>query len=376
MRDFIVDTVNQGSPLTVRTNCHVTKINFDTSGATPKAIGVDFLDGPHLYRASPLSGASGTPGTAHARKEVIMAGGSYNTVQTLKLSGIGPQAELQSFDIPVIKNAPGLGSNMQDRYEIPVNAVHPNDFPILDGCTFDAKPHDKCFTQWQNNPSVLGLRGAYGSDGLAAAMAVNSDYADNSDIDLFIFGGPVNFTGYFPHWGDAAVASHKVFSWYTLKAHTRNTAGTVQLRSTDPLDVPLINFNYFDTGTTADGADVKDVKALVQAINMSREANQRYYNYPLAGTNWTEQRPGAAVTSDADLEQFVKDEAWGHHACCTAKIGNTSDPNAVLDSNFRVIGVDSLRVVDASVFPRIPGIFIQAPIFMISEKAADAILNG
>lgn len=372
-----MDTVNEGNPLTVRTNCHVTKINFDTSGSTPKAIGVDFLDGPHLYRASPLSGAVGTPGTATARKEVIMAGGSYNTVQTLKLSGIGPKAELDSFGITVVNDVQGLGSNMQDRYEIPVNAVHPNDFPILNGCTFDAKPHDKCYAQWKNNPSVLGLRGAYGSDGLAAAMAVNSNYADNSDIDLFIFGGPINFTGYFPRWGDAAVASHKVFSWYTLKAHTRNKAGTVQLRSTDPLDTPIINFNYFDTGTTENGADVKDLGALVQAIKMSREANQRYHNYEiLAGTDFTEQRPGAAVQSDADLEQFVKDEAWGHHACCTAPIGATSDPNAVLDSKFRVMGVDGLRVVDASVFPRIPGIFIQAPIFMISEKAADAILNG
>ncbi|KAJ9143263.1 hypothetical protein NKR19_g6910 [Coniochaeta hoffmannii] len=60
-------------------------------------------------------------------------------------------------------------------------------------------------------------------------MAVNSDFASTPDIDLFIFGGPIDFTGYFPQWGDAAVASHAYFSWYTLKAHTRNRAGTVQL---------------------------------------------------------------------------------------------------------------------------------------------------
>lgn len=395
VRDFIVSTKDSGFPLTIRTNCHVTKITFDTNGTTPKAVGVEFLDGQHLYRASPLSGGAGTPGKATARKEVIMAGGSYNTVQTLKLSGIGPASELNKFGIEVVKDVPGLGKNMQDRYEIPVNARHPNDFSILNGCTFDAKPQDKCYTQWENNPNVLGLRGAYGSNGLAAAvsfcdmsmrplskltrhqMAVNSDFADNSDIDLFIFGGPVNFTGYFPRWGDAAVASHKVFSWYTLKAHTRNTAGTVELSSADPLDTPIINFNYFDTGTTANGADVKDVNAMVQAIKMSREANSRYSDYAiLGGTDFTEERPGAAVDTDAELQQFVKDEAWGHHACCTAPIGAQSDSKAVLDSKFRVKGVDGLRVVDASVFPKIPGIFIQAPIFMISEKAADVILNG
>lgn len=377
VRDRIVDTVDGGFPLTVRTNTHVTRIVFDTTGATPRATGVEFLEGKHLYRASPLSGASGTPGSARARKEVIMAGGSYNSVQTLKLSGVGPAAELNRFGISVVKNVPGLGKNMQDRYEVPVNAKHPNNFPILDGCTFDAKPQDECYSRWQKNPSVLGLRGAYASNGLAAAMAVNSDTADNSDIDLFIFGGPVNFTGYFPRWGDAAVASHQVFSWYTLKAHTRNHAGTVELRSTDPLDTPLINFNYFDTGTTENEADSKDVAALVQAIKMSREANTRYSNYGiLQGTNFTEERPGPGVTTDDELAQFVKDEAWGHHACCTAPIGAESDSQAVLDSKFRVRGIDGLRIVDASVFPKIPGIFIQAPIFMISEKAADVILNG
>ncbi|CAK1364015.1 Oxygen-dependent choline dehydrogenase [Cercospora beticola] len=377
VRERIVNTVQQGFPLTVRTDTHVTKIVFDRSGARPRATGVEYLSGKHLYRASPLSGASGTPGSARARKEVIMAGGSYNSIQTLKLSGIGPAAELQRFGIPVVKDVPGLGKNMQDRYEIPVNARHPNDFPLLDGCTFDAKPQDRCYRQWQQNPSLLGLRGAYASNGLAAAMAVNSDTADDSNIDLFIFGGPVNFTGYFPRWGDAAVANHNAFSWYTLKAHTRNKAGTVELRSTDPLDTPLINFNYFDTGTTENGADVKDVAAMVQAIKMSREALDRYENYAFfGGTPNTEDRPGPAVTSDEALAQYVKDEAWGHHACCTAPIGAQNDNQAVLDSKFRVNGIDGLRVVDASVFPRIPGIFIQAPIMMVSEKAADVILNG
>ncbi|KAJ8606298.1 hypothetical protein MRB53_041049 [Persea americana] len=235
---------------------------------------------PISTEPAPLSGASGTPNTARARKEVIISGGSYNTVQLLKLSGIGPKSELQSFGIDVVKEAPGLGNNMQDRYEIPVNAVHPNDFPILDGCTFDAKPHDKCFTQWQNNPSVLGLRGAYGSDGLAAAMAVNSDYADNSDIDLFIFGGPVNFTGYFPRWGDAAVASHKVFSWYTLKAHTRNTAGTVELRSTDPPrhachQLQLLRHRHHHQQRRRQ----RRQSPRPSNQNVPR-SNQRYYNYP------------------------------------------------------------------------------------------------
>ncbi|OQD76386.1 hypothetical protein PENDEC_c004G05527 [Penicillium decumbens] len=376
--EFIKSTVAEGYPLDVRTNCFVTKLTFDGSGSTLKATGVEFQDGEYLYRASPFSvhNSGGRPGIAKAIREVIVSGGAYNTPQLLKLSGIGPKAELESFGIPVMVDLPGVGTNLQDRYEIPVNVQHPKAFPILNGCTFDGKPHDECLFKWEDDPYVLGQRGAYATNGLAAALLARSDYAANSDIDLCIFGGPVNFIGYFPQWGDYAVADHSHFSWYTLKAHTRNHAGTVRLNSADPFDQPLINFNSFDTGTRAGNADQLDLNALVQALKISRDALDKYYNYEiLGGTDFVEQEPGPNVTSDEDLGQYVKDRAWGHHASCTAPIGARDDPNAVLDSDFRVRGVQNLRIVDASVFPRIPGIFIQAPIYMVSEKAADVILN-
>lgn len=377
MQERIV-SVAENYPLHIRTNTLVTKVIFDDS-TTPKAIGVEFMEGAHLYKASPLSGkSSGKPGKVFATKEVILAGGAFNTPQMLKLSGIGPAEELRHFGIPVVKDLPGVGTNMQDRYEIPVNVKHPDDFPILDGCTFDMKPHDLCYQQWLNNPYVLAQRGAYASDGLAAAMVVRSETADTSDVDLFIFGGPIDFTGYFPRWGDAAVADHKHFSWYTLKAHTRNRAGTVKLRSTDPLDQPQIDFNYFDTGTTTNGADEKDVDAIVEAIKLSREALDHYYDYNfiLPDTSFVEENPGPEVQTDEELKQYIKSRAWGHHASCTCPIGADDDPMAVLDSEFRVRGVENLRVVDASVFPNIPGVFIQAPIFIMAEKAADVIMNG
>jgi choline dehydrogenase len=379
IREHIRSTVQAGYPLDVRTDCFVTKITFDQSGNTPKATGVEFLDGEYLYRASPLSRSSGqgTPGSATATKEVIISGGTFNTVQLLKLSGIGPKDELNKFNISVVSDLPGVGTNMQDRYEVPVNVKHPNDFRILDGCHFDNKPHDECLTRWESNPDILAQRGPYATNGLAATMAIRSDYASTTDIDLYIFGGPINFVGYFPQWGDYAVQDHSYFSWYSLKAHTRNRAGTVQLQSADPLDQPLINFNYFDTGTTAGGADQLDLETIVQAINMSREALAEYDNYGiLGGTEFVEERPGPYVQSEAELEQYVKDVAWGHHASCSCSIGADDDPNAVLDSKFRVRGVQNLRVVDASVFPSIPGIFVTSAIFMVSEKAADVILNG
>ncbi|HEX7680374.1 MAG TPA: GMC oxidoreductase, partial [Thermoanaerobaculia bacterium] len=76
---------------------------------------------------------------------------------------------------------------------------------------------------------------------------------------------------------------------------------------------------------------------------------------------------------DDGLGKWIRDNAWGHHASCSCKIGRPDDPSAVVDSRFRVIGTKGLRIVDASVFPKIPGFFIVTPIYMISEKAADVI---
>jgi len=86
-----------------------------------------------------------------------------------------------------------------------------------------------------------------------------------------------------------------------------------------------------------------------------------------------EELPGEKVVSDAELAQFVRDHAWGHHACGTCAIGPLTT-GGVLDTDFRVHGTNGLRVVDASVFPRIPGFFIASAVYMIAEKAADVII--
>ena len=137
-----------------------------------------------------------------------------------------------------------------------------------------------------------------------------------------------------------------------------------------------MDFNYFDTGTTEGGADEADLSALVQAVNISRRALGRYREFGiLGGSAFEEESPGREVQSEEAIGEYVKENAWGHHASCTNPIGADGDPMAVLDSKFRVRGVAGLRVVDASVFPKIPGVFIQAPIYIVSEKAASVIIN-
>ncbi|KAH6638854.1 choline dehydrogenase [Boeremia exigua] len=351
-------------PLDVRLNAHVTKITFDETEETPRATGVEFLDGQYLYKASPKnSGAKGVAGTAKASREVIVAGGTYNSPQLLKLSGVGPADELTKFDIPVVVDLPGVGTNLQDHYEISVQGTIEKDFSALDGCTFKGDAADPCIARY--NTPILGNRGIYASPGLGATMLYKSSTAEKNNWDIFAFGGPVNFRGYFPNYSVNATAVHNLFSWAILKAHPRNTAGTVTLQSADPLDVPAITYNYFDTGV---GDYDADITAMSEAIALTREA------FASQLVPVTEILPGASVDTAAKVADYVKDNTWGHHASSTCPIGADGDKMAVLDSKFNVRGTKGLRVVDASVFPRIPGTFTAVSTYMVAEKAADVIL--
>src|SRR5439155_8447435 len=138
-------------------------------------------------------------------------------------------------------------------------------------------------------------------------------------------------------------------------------------QSSDPRDVPEINFHYFDE---ASETAAEDLEAIVGAVKFVRRMTALYRKDLVD----CEEVPGPEVRTCEQIKQFIKDEAWGHHGSCTCKIGPRDDPLAVVDSNFRVRGTEGLRVVDASVFPRIPGLFIVAAVYMVAEKASEAIL--
>jgi choline dehydrogenase len=380
-RNFVLDTMNatnsDGSRkyhLDVRLHTLVTKIRFDQIGTTPKAVGLDFMDGQSLYRADPRSGSATATGSGsvNATKEVIISAGAFNTPQLLKLSGIGPKDELEQFNIPVVVDLPGVGTNLQDRYENTLVGKTATDFFITSKCTFMRTLPDPCLEQWKNGIDPI-TKGTYGTNGIAIAIIKKSSTVEGDLPDLLISGAPAFFSGYYPGYSDFALSDARHWAWIVLKAHARNNAGTVKLRSTDPRDTPVINFNSFDTGLTANGADEKDLQAVYEAMEYSRQAFADLV--PLDGS-FSEVWPGPNVTTEAQMKDFIKQEAWGHHASCTCPIGADGDPMAVLDSSFRVRGVQGLRVVDASVFPKIPGFYITLPIYMVSEKAADVIING
>jgi len=130
--------------------------------------------------------------------------------------------------------------------------------------------------------------------------------------------------------------------------------------------MPHIDFRYFE-----EGAD-QDLKAVVDGIRFVRKLTAVLERQELIAE---EALPGKAVDSDEDLRTFIRNSAWGHHASCTCAIGPREN-KGVLGSDFRVHGTEGLRVVDASVFPRIPGFFIVSAIYMIAEKAAEVILGA
>ncbi|WP_251092126.1 GMC oxidoreductase [Streptomyces sp. Caat 7-52] len=350
--------------LVVRTHALATRILLDEGNA---ATGVEYLDEAHAYRADPGTRpdpAPAEPRRALASREVILAAGAFNTPQLLMLSGIGPPEELGRHGIPVRVGLYGVGTHLQDRYEVGVVSQMRRAFPLLGDCDFHAPgpgtAPDRCYRAWQDG------KGLYTTNGAVLGITRKSR-PDLAAPDLFIFGGPFDFRGYRPGYSLDLTRHKDRFTWAILKSRTHNTGGRVRLRSADPRDTPLVDFHYFTEGTDKEGLDLE---AMADAVEFVRRMNHRADAVVLK-----ELWPGEETEGRDAVRRFVQDEAWGHHASCTCRMGRADDPSAVVDSAFRVRGVDRLRIVDASVFPRIPGFFVAAPIYMISEKASDVILH-
>ncbi|USP77929.1 uncharacterized protein yc1106_05203 [Curvularia clavata] len=355
--------------LDIQLNTLVTNVRFNqTEDGKTKATGVNFLTGRSLYGADPRrqSGQAtgkGTKGAVTATREVILSAGTFNTPQILKLSGVGPKEELEQFGIEVVKDLPGVGTNLQDRYEVPVTGQSPTKISLLNGCTF-LEGYDKCLEKWEKLPLGIG-KGVYATNGVALAITKRASNSIHGNADLFIAGWPAYFNGYYPDFFKNATAGQNHWTWLVLKAESRNNAGTVTLRSADPQDMPEIRKRNFAVGGN------EDLNALVEGLEYGRRAFEDLI--PLDG-KFEEVWPGKSVQTTEDWKTFAKYQAWGHHASCTCPIGADDDEQAVLDSNFKVRGIEGLRVVDASAFPKIPGTFIALPIYMISEKASDVII--
>lgn len=365
-RGYILETARTHPNLKIKTNVHVTKLVFDPNDKS-KVIGVEYQEGRHLYQASAyfntLRSMKGEKGFVRAIKEVIIAGGAYNSPQLLMLSGIGDKKHLNEMGLPSIHHLPGVGLNLQDRYEVGIVTELNHDFKLLKGCG-SGDDSDACLRDFRVDPE----NSLYSSNGAVIGLIRKSSPAKTSP-DLFLFAVPGDFRGYYPGYSNDVLKKRNRFTWVVLKAHTANTAGQVKLRSKNPFEQADINFKYFREGNDVNDSDLNSV---LQGVKLARKINNKL---PLKLKTTKEIWPGEKIHNDQAVKEFIMNESWGHHASCTNKMGAANDPHAVVDSKFRVHGIKNLRIVDASVFPKIPGMFILAPTYMISEKASEEIIR-
>jgi len=354
-RERVLETADDYPNLKLQLNALVTRVLLDENN---RVTGVEYLVGERLYRASckPATEA-GALRVARATREVILAGGAFNTPQLLMLSGIGPSDVLEKFGIQVRVELPGVGRNLQDRYEVGiVYRMKFSEWDVFKAVQF--APGDPQFAQWERCRS-----GVYTTNGSVLAVFRHSHVAEGPP-DLFCMALLTDFQGYYPSYSCAFREKLNYLTWVVLKAHSRNRTGEVTLRSSDPRDTPLINFHYFKEGGE------KDLDAVVDGIKFVRSLTADL----CAKRHMEEEVPGTEDDPNEDLRAFVRNNAWGHHASCTCAIG-PRERDGVLDKDCRVHGVSGLRVVDASIFPRIPGTFIVSAIYMAAEKIAEKILD-
>lgn len=366
----------------------------DDSQVQQRAVGVKVFPRAHAYEADAQAKPveenwADNETTIYCRREVILCGGAFNTPQLLMLSGIGDPNELRDQGIDVKVELSGVGKNLQDRYEVPVFAKLTDRFRSLDSLALTSRrpsaDEDVELERWRNQsgnfdppPNLCGSNG-----GLFAIIARSQQESTVPDLFLFALSG--RFGGYEPGYSkpaslqpgpssdsdpDAAADHKRYLTWLVLKSRTRNNLGYVRLRSKSPFRRPEINFRSFPAVSNDDQLQGKcgDLDAIHEGVQIIKEILETGQK---KGTIEQFSLPG--IERFKDEHAWIRHTAWGHHACGTCRIGPATDRHSVLDSRFRVRHVEGLRVVDASVFPRIYGYFIVTNVYMISEKAADVV---
>jgi choline dehydrogenase len=303
----------RGRPnLRVHTRAHVLRLLLSGS----RADGVEYFDGNQVSRI-------------RAQREVILAAGAIDTPKLLMLSGIGNPGELERHRIPVRHSLPGVGANLHDHAATPL-VLAPRAFDKMQEWTIHAD----------------------------AGLFMRSSLADDDfegDIQmLFLPLAPALAarTG-----GPAAM----VLNVQPCRPRSR---GKVSLRSSNPLDPPVIDPQYL--------SDRHDIALHVAGLRAAREIAAAD---PLSSHIAAEVSPAAAATTDSDLERVIRATAgctW--HPVGTCRMGQ--GPEAVVDAELRVHGMQSLRIADGSVMPQITSGNTNAPIIMVAERAADLVRHG
>ncbi|WP_293266987.1 choline dehydrogenase [Neptunomonas sp.] len=294
---------------------------------------------------------SGSTVNATANKEVILAAGSIGSPHLLQLSGVGPAKVLEEAGVELVHDLPGVGENLQDHLEVYFQ-YHCKQPITLNG-KLDLVSKGMIGTRWLLFKDGLGATNHFESCGFIRSREglkwPNIQYHFLPAAMRYDGGKAIDGHGFQVHVGPNKPQSR----------------GRVWIKSADPKAKPSILFNYISTAQ--DKQDWRD------CIRLTREVLKQPALDPFRGD---EIQPGEQVTSDKAVDRWVRENVESaYHPSCTCKIGADEDPMAVLDTQCRVRGVESLRVVDSSIFPTIPNGNLNAPTIMVAEKAADMILG-
>ena len=315
-------------------NCLARRIIMDGK----RAVGVEVQRGSDVY-------------IVHARREVIIAASAINSPKLLMLSGIGPPAHIKETGINVIADRPGVGQNLQDHLELYIQQACTQPITLFKYWNLFGKM--RVGIEWLLNKSGPGASNAFET----CAFLRSKPGVSYPDIQYHFLPIAVRYDG------QAAAEGHG------FQAHVgpmrSASRGSIRLNSSNPEDKPKIVFNYM--------SQPQDWEDFRHCIRLTRSIFGQPAFDPFRGK---EIQPGIDVQSDEELDTFISEHVESaYHPCGTCKIGRPDDPMAVVDPECRVIGVDSLRVVDSSIFPRIPNGNLNGPSIMVGEKGADHILG-
>lgn len=287
--------------------------------------------------------------SARARRGVILAGGPINSPQLLMLSGVGPGAALQDAGIGVVADRPGVGQNLQDHLEIYVQYACKEPITLYSAMHWLAKA--RIGLRWLLRRDGLGATNHFESCGFIRSRAG----VQTPDLQFHFLPAAVRYDG-------RAKADCHGFQAHIGSMRSKSR-GQVSLAGPDPLTPPRIVFNYMSH--PEDWEEIRAGLRLTREI-FAQPAFERYRGAELS--------PGTDVVSDDEIDAFVREHIESaYHPCGACRMGDPADRLSVVDPQTRVIGIESLWVVDTSIMPAITTGNLNAPAIMIGEKASDLI---
>ena len=318
--------------LAVHTHSLATRILFEGR----RAVGVAYRRGNEEH-------------VARARREVIVSAGPIQSPKLLKLSGVGPARELARHGVEVIHDLPGVGENLQDHLE----------FYFQMACTQPVTLYSQT-TPFRK--ALIGMRWLLTKDGLGASNHFETGGFIRSRAGVRYPNIQYHFLPMAVSYDGSSLAQEHGFQAHVGPMRSQSK-GWVRLASADPNEKPKVFFDYL--------SHPEDWEEMRACVRLTREIFAQPAFAPYRGR---EIQPGAGVQSDAQIDEFIRSHVESaYHPSCSCRMGRPGDPQAVVDPEARVIGLEGLRVVDSSIMPSITTGNLNAPTLMLAEKAADHI---